>query len=142
VFASREDANKVLDDMHKLIENYGTVTVCDLYDLCGMVGSFTDNKYGWSDLKFATVLRKRQGYELYLSNPEELLDCSVSDDYLYPAMHTYTDGDAESATLIFPNKDDNSKYIKQIGTTINIFGSFKKVISVKFTVDNVTIELR
>jgi hypothetical protein len=42
------------------------VSVADLYDLVGVTGNYTDNKYGWTDIRSASVIRVRDGYMLKL----------------------------------------------------------------------------
>ena len=51
IFDTRSEAEEVLSNMTDLIVDYGAVSVADLYDLVGITGSFTDNNYGWVDLK-------------------------------------------------------------------------------------------
>ena len=63
---TRGEAEAVLTRMDELIEEYGTVSVGDLYDLVGVTGNFTDCKYGWTDLRSASVVRTRDGYMLKL----------------------------------------------------------------------------
>ena len=58
--------------MADLCETYGQVTVADLYDLVGISGSFTDNNYGWTDMREASVRRVRDGYILSLPRPRQL----------------------------------------------------------------------
>ena len=49
--------------MDELISTYGIVSVADLYDLVGITGgSYTDNKYGWTNVHNASVIRVRDGY--------------------------------------------------------------------------------
>lgn len=63
----RSDAQEVLSRMDELIECYGVVSVADLYDLVGIDGgNYTDNRYGWTDLRSAQVVRVRDGYLLKL----------------------------------------------------------------------------
>ena len=38
------------------------MTVADLYDLVGLNHNFTDNKYGWTNLRNAQPVRDRDGY--------------------------------------------------------------------------------
>lgn len=66
VFKKREDAEKVLDQLFNLIDDYGQVTVSDLYYLVGMTPNFTDYKYGWTDLRKASIGRVRNGYSINL----------------------------------------------------------------------------
>lgn len=62
----RGEAEEVLYRMDELIEHYGIVSVADLYDLVGITGSYTDNKYGWTDIRTAQVVRVRDGYKIKL----------------------------------------------------------------------------
>ena len=69
VLDSRGEAEEVLSHLVDLVIDYGQATVSDLYDLVGVTGSFTDNKYGWTDLSRASVSRVRDGYVLNLPRP-------------------------------------------------------------------------
>jgi hypothetical protein len=62
VLDSRGEAEDVLDRMCELVAAYGMASVADLYDLVGITGNYTDNKYGWTDLRTACVDRVRDGY--------------------------------------------------------------------------------
>lgn len=68
-FNSRGDAEMVLDRMEEILDRYQIVTVGDFYDLVGEVGNYTDNKFGWSDLRTARVARTRSGYVIKLPRP-------------------------------------------------------------------------
>ena len=57
ILESRGEAEEVLDRMDELIETYGMVSVMDLYDLVGVSGNYTDNKYGWINIKNAEPVR-------------------------------------------------------------------------------------
>lgn len=61
VVDNRADAEEVLDNMNNIIRKYGIVSVADMYDLVGIVGNYTDNKYGWTDLRTAKIERERDG---------------------------------------------------------------------------------
>ena len=61
IFESRGEAEEVLSSLMDIIVDYGVTTVADLYDLVGITGSFTDNKYGWTDLAGSGVSRARGG---------------------------------------------------------------------------------
>lgn len=62
VLTSRGEAEDVLARMDELMDTYGLVRVADLYDLVGITGNFTDNKYGWTNIRNAEVVRVREGY--------------------------------------------------------------------------------
>lgn len=66
VLETRGEAEEVLSHLVDLTIDYGQASVSDLYDLVGITGAFTDNKYGWYDLKDASVSRARDGYLLNL----------------------------------------------------------------------------
>lgn len=66
ILDSRGDAEEVLTCLDELIETYGTASVADLGELIGVTGEYTDNKYGWNDLRNASVERTRDGYRLKL----------------------------------------------------------------------------
>lgn len=67
IFETRGDADLVLDQMESAIDQYRMVSVADLYDLAGITcRSYTANKYGWTDLQAAKVIRTRDGYILQL----------------------------------------------------------------------------
>lgn len=56
IFESRGEAELVLDGMLEILNSEcGQVTVADFYDLAGMTTNFTDNKFGWTDLRSARV---------------------------------------------------------------------------------------
>lgn len=67
---TRAEASLVLERMDDLIERYGQALVSDLYDLVGITGDFTDEKYGWDDLRGARIVRRNYGYVLDLPRPE------------------------------------------------------------------------
>lgn len=66
ILETRSEAESVLMGMDELIETYGVVSVGDLYDLVGISGTYTDNKYGWTDIHNASVVRVRDGYMIKL----------------------------------------------------------------------------
>ena len=66
VLDSRGEAEEVLTRMDELIDTYGNVSVADLYDLVGKSSEYTDNKYGWTNIRNAEPIRVRDGYMLKL----------------------------------------------------------------------------
>ena len=69
VLDSRGEAEEVLARMSELIETYNNVSVADLYDLVGIPSQYTDNKYGWTNIRNAEPIRVRDGYLLKLPKP-------------------------------------------------------------------------
>lgn len=73
VLPSRTEAEEVLDRLFDLVSRYDSATVADLYELTGLEGTHTDNKWGWTNLRGASVTRVRgNGYLLDLPDPEPL----------------------------------------------------------------------
>lgn len=58
---NRGEAEEVLSQMDDLIDRYGTVSVADYCELIGVRSNYTDNNYGWSNIRSATVVRDRDG---------------------------------------------------------------------------------
>ena len=72
-YETRADAEEVLINMQDLIDEYGFASIGDLYDLSGETGKWTDEKYGWADLRGAKVSMKRGGgYSITFPRPEQL----------------------------------------------------------------------
>ena len=64
ILSSRGEAEDVLTRMDELMDSYGLVRVADLYDLVGVTGNYTDNKYGWTNIRNAEIVRTRDGYAI------------------------------------------------------------------------------
>ena len=63
---TRGEAEEVLARMDEIIDTYKMVRVADFYDLVGVTGNYTDNKYGWTNIRNAEVVRVRDGYRIKL----------------------------------------------------------------------------
>lgn len=63
---TRGEAEEVISRMDELVATYGFVTVADLYDLVGVTCNYTDNKYGWTNVRNVEAIRVRDGYMLKL----------------------------------------------------------------------------
>lgn len=64
VLDTRGEAEEVLSSMDELMDTYKMVTVADLYDLVGTSCNYTDNKYGWTNIRNAEIIRVRDGYKI------------------------------------------------------------------------------
>lgn len=61
ILETRGEAEAVLSRMDEIMEEYQIVRVADLYDLVGVTGEHTDNKYGWTNIRNAEIERLRDG---------------------------------------------------------------------------------
>lgn len=64
IFDDRGTAESVLMNLKDIIARYGMVSVADFYDLIAQNHTYTDNKYGWTDLSQVGVERVRDGYAI------------------------------------------------------------------------------
>lgn len=66
-FDNRGDAEAILSAMDDVIDQYGVVSVADLYDLAGVTtNNYAANRYGWTDIRSAKAVRVRDGWALNL----------------------------------------------------------------------------
>lgn len=73
VLDSRVEAQHVIDRLFDLANQFEVATVADLYELVGVTANYTDDKWGWEDLRGAGVTRLSSGgYLLDLPRPEPL----------------------------------------------------------------------
>jgi hypothetical protein len=61
VLSNKGDAEVVLHQLDDLMETYRVVRVADLYDLVGLQHNYTDNNYGWTNIRNASIERLRDG---------------------------------------------------------------------------------
>lgn len=74
-FDTRQHAEKVLAKMIGAIEDYKMVTVRDLMTWSGLKTTWTDEKFGWTDLNSARSYRGKDGrYYLDLPEPRPIED--------------------------------------------------------------------
>jgi hypothetical protein len=67
VFDYRGDAEAVLVEMENIIEQYDQVSIGDMYDIAKIsTPNFNVNKYGWTNLSNAKVVRVVDGYKIKL----------------------------------------------------------------------------
>ena len=55
-------AEEVLDMMDGIIEEYGFVTVADAKEFAGCKASYEDDKYGWTSIGGAEIVKEKGGY--------------------------------------------------------------------------------
>lgn len=61
IIDSRREAEDVLSNLDGIMEAYKVVSVADYYDLLGVTPEYTDNRYGWTNIRNAEVVRAREG---------------------------------------------------------------------------------
>lgn len=63
-YETRREAEDVLDELEDRIREYGVATVLDMYDASDSSAPHTADRYGWTSLRNAKVVRTRDGYIL------------------------------------------------------------------------------
>jgi hypothetical protein len=69
---SRVEAEEVVDSLIELASKYDAATMRDLLSLVGEPHNYTDEDWGWTDLRGTRIHRVRDGYLIDLPRPEEL----------------------------------------------------------------------
>ena len=70
VLDSREDCEVLLRNMQFIIDRVGVVRVLEMYDMAGYhTDMYTANKFGWSNISTAEIVRVPDGWELRMPNP-------------------------------------------------------------------------
>lgn len=73
ILPTRVEAKEVLDRMFSFLEKFDEVTVAELYHMVGVTPDYTDERYGWTDLRGSSISHERNGgYLLNLPRPEQL----------------------------------------------------------------------
>lgn len=71
-FQNKEDAEKVLEEMQRILKLYGRIFVGDMKDLCGMEKTFEDDRTGWVDLININIVEKSGGFVIDLPSPRKI----------------------------------------------------------------------
>ena len=61
---SRAEAESIISGLEQIIDVYGFASVADMCDLADLEHNFTDNKYGWTSVKTAKIIPRRDGWEI------------------------------------------------------------------------------
>ena len=66
-YGTRKAAEDILDKLQDACEDYGLVTVSDYYDMANVPVSYSDTKYGWTDMNGATI--SKHSDKFYINFP-------------------------------------------------------------------------
>lgn len=72
VLLNREDAEEVIDQLHKRIKKYGAVSIAELFDLIDEPSNERDNDWGWKDERDIRLRRVSRGYLIDVVEAEYL----------------------------------------------------------------------
>lgn len=71
---TRRQATNALNEVNKCIRKYGNASIADLYDAVELTSDWTDGKYGWYDIRGASIRPIRGGKYLIIMPPTVELD--------------------------------------------------------------------
>ena len=74
ILDTRRDAQDVLEELDRTIYKYGQASIADFYDIVGVTSGFTDNKYGWTNIRNAGIRPVRDGFLIVLPRTQLLDD--------------------------------------------------------------------
>lgn len=72
VIRYREDAEKIVDEMHYRIDEEGSVSIAELFDMIDVAGESTDNDYGWTRKKDIGIKRVSGGFLIDVAEARRL----------------------------------------------------------------------
>jgi hypothetical protein len=72
VIPSRDDAEKVVEQLIEIVSQYDVASLADYYALIGLPGSHLDNKFGWSYLNNVQIRQVHEGFVIDLPPLEEI----------------------------------------------------------------------
>lgn len=72
IFRTAREAEVIADKLQDHLGQYEAVTVANFYEAMDITPDFTDNGFGWTDLRGIRVRKVRQGYILELPAPISL----------------------------------------------------------------------
>ena len=61
IFDDMGTAQEYLDNFREALAMFGRLSIADVYDMCGLSHSYTDEKYGWLNLAQAQIRRVGDG---------------------------------------------------------------------------------
>ncbi|MET0785759.1 MAG: hypothetical protein ABWY25_03560 [Paenisporosarcina sp.] len=66
IVSTKAEAERVVELLVELVDQYGVATVADFYDMLGLTSSHIDNKWGWTHLGKIEISQVREGYLISL----------------------------------------------------------------------------
>lgn len=69
---NRMKAEDILSRMNDLLDNYGVVRVSDFYNEVGVTGVYTDQNWGWTDLRGSSIRQVRGGWIIEMPQAKDI----------------------------------------------------------------------
>lgn len=72
ILSNREDAEEVIEQLHKRIKKHGAASIADLFDLIDEPSNYNDNNWGWTNPRDIGLRRVARGFLIDVTEPEWL----------------------------------------------------------------------
>jgi len=72
IIESKYEAEEIIGALCDIIDNEDVASVADFYNIVGITPEYTDDDWGWRNLRNAYVKRVRDGYVVVLPRPREI----------------------------------------------------------------------
>lgn len=72
VLTHRDDAEEVVEQLHKRIEKHGGASIADLFDLIDEPSNYNDNNWGWTSKRDIGIRRISRGFLIDVEEAEYL----------------------------------------------------------------------
>lgn len=72
ILKNRRDAEEVVNELIRRIDEYKQATIADLFDLIDVTSSYVDNNWGWTDPRDIGIRRVSAGYLIDVSEARYL----------------------------------------------------------------------
>jgi hypothetical protein len=71
IVRTKEEADRVVDAMSKLLKRHGVLYVSDLKVMVGLDASYIDEKWGWTTLDSMNISEVNDGFSINLPSIEQ-----------------------------------------------------------------------
>lgn len=72
ILSTRDEAERVLEQLMLIIDKYEVTSIADLRELVGLPTTHVDQKWGWDRLNDVVIRQVREGYLLDLPPADQI----------------------------------------------------------------------
>ena len=72
ILRQRNDAEELIEEMRRRIEDTGSVSIAELFDLIDSPSRYTDNNWGWDNVRDIGIRRVATGFLIDVREPRSL----------------------------------------------------------------------
>lgn len=72
LLSSRVEAERVVDMLANVCDQYGVVSVADMNELCGLPSTHVDQRWGWTSVQHTRIRQTRDGFLIEMRDAETI----------------------------------------------------------------------